>query len=87
MKKIDTSTRLLKTGPMSSLSESMARYNSLQTNYDNETREEPGKTEIKDTRMIICRYETYQSAVKKDILLLLPSLVPDNGITSNSISR
>lgn len=29
MKKMDTSTRLLKTGPMSSSSESMARYKSL----------------------------------------------------------
>lgn len=34
MKKMDTSTRLLKTGPMSSLSESMARYNSLDTSNE-----------------------------------------------------
>ena len=31
MKKMDTSTRLLKTGPISSSSESMALYNSLGT--------------------------------------------------------
>lgn len=49
MKKMDTSTRLLKTGPMSSLSESMARYNSLDT-----SNEMKGHQRDQDRIRIIC---------------------------------
>lgn len=51
MKKMETSTRLLKTGPMSSSSESMALYNSLGTHGEMLREEEDlAWTKIKDQR-------------------------------------
>lgn len=84
MKKMDTSTRLLKTGPMSSWSESMALYNNLRINrvmLREEGKLAGQRSEIRDTISIICGDEMHRSADKKDLLPLLPPLAPVNGIT------
>lgn len=68
MKKMDTSTRLLKTGPMSSSSESMALYNSLRTHgvmLREEGKLAGQRSKIRDIIRVICLDEIYNLVDEK----------------------
>lgn len=89
MKKIDTSTRLLNTGPVSSWSESMALYNSLRINrvmLREEGKLAGQRSEIKDRIRIMCRDEMHRPADKMIYCLYYHLLLQLMELLSNSVS-